>query len=158
MTSAYDFTATGIDGTPVELSDYQGSPLLIVNTASQCGFTPQYRGLEALHRDYADKGLRVLGFPCDQFGHQEPGDEEEIKNFCSLTYDVTFPMFAKVDVNGPDAHPLFAWLRDQKSGVLGGRIKWNFTKFLIGRDGSVVARYAPTTKPEKLAGSIEEQL
>ena len=158
MTSAYDFTATGIDGTPVELSDYQGSPLLIVNTASQCGFTPQYRGLEALHRDYADKGLRVLGFPCDQFGHQEPGDEEEIKNFCSLTYDVTFPMFAKVDVNGPDAHPLFAWLRDQKSGVLGGRIKWNFTKFLIGRDGSVVARYSPTTKPENLAGSIEEQL
>ncbi|MGW8816307.1 glutathione peroxidase [Gordonia terrae] len=158
MTSAYDFTATGIDGTPVELSDFQGSPLLIVNTASQCGFTPQYRGLEALHRDYADKGLRVLGFPCDQFGHQEPGDEEEIKNFCSLTYDVTFPMFAKVDVNGPDAHPLFAWLRDQKSGVLGGRIKWNFTKFLIGRDGAVVARYAPTTKPEKLAGSIEEQL
>lgn len=158
MTSAYDFTATGIDGTPVELSDFQGSPLLIVNTASQCGFTPQYRGLEALHRDYADKGLRVLGFPCDQFGHQEPGDEEEIKNFCSLTYDVTFPMFAKVDVNGPEAHPLFAWLRDQKSGVFGGRIKWNFTKFLIGRDGSVVARYAPTTKPEKLAGSIEEQL
>lgn len=158
MTSAYDFTATGIDGDPVELSQFQGSPLLIVNTASQCGFTPQYRGLEALHRDYADKGLRVLGFPCDQFGHQEPGDEEEIKNFCSLTYDVTFPMFAKVDVNGPEAHPLFAWLRDQKSGVLGGRIKWNFTKFLIGRDGSVVARYAPTTKPEKLAGSIEEQL
>ena len=158
MTSVYDFTATGIDGDPVELSQFQGSPLLIVNTASQCGFTPQYRGLEALHRDYADKGLRVLGFPCDQFGHQEPGDEEEIKNFCSLTYDVTFPMFAKIDVNGPDAHPLFAWLRDQKSGVLGGRIKWNFTKFLIGRDGSVVARYSPTTKPEKLAGSIEEQL
>ena len=158
MTSVYDFTATGIDGDPVELSQFQGSPLLIVNTASQCGFTPQYRGLEALHRDYADKGLRVLGFPCDQFGHQEPGDEEEIKNFCSLTYDVTFPMFAKVDVNGPDAHPLFAWLRDQKSGVLGGRIKWNFTKFLIGRDGSVVARYSPTTKPEKLAGSIEEPL
>ncbi|UPG66370.1 glutathione peroxidase [Gordonia hongkongensis] len=158
MTSVYDFTATGIDGDPVELSQFQGSPLLIVNTASQCGFTPQYRGLEALHRDYADKGLRVLGFPCDQFGHQEPGDEEEIKSFCSLTYDVTFPMFAKVDVNGPDAHPLFAWLRDQKSGVLGGRIKWNFTKFLIGRDGSVVARYSPTTKPEKLAGSIEEQL
>ena len=158
MTSVYDFTATGIDGDPVELSQFQGSPLLIVNTASQCGFTPQYRGLEALHRDYADKGLRVLGFPCDQFGHQEPGDEEEIKNFCSLTYDVTFPMFAKVDVNGPDAHPLFAWLRDQKSGVLGGRIKWNFTKFLIGRDGSVVAPYSPTTKPEKLAGSIEEQL
>ena len=158
MTSVYDFTATGIDGDPVELSQFQGSPLLIVNTASQCGFTPQYRGLEALHRDYADKGLRVLGFPCDQFGHQEPGDEEEIKNFCSLTYDVTFPMFAKVEVSGPDAHPLFAWLRDQKSGVLGGRIKWNFTKFLIGRDGSVVARYSPTTKPEKLAGSIEEQL
>ncbi|WP_439028814.1 glutathione peroxidase [Gordonia terrae] len=158
MTSAYDFAATGIDGNTVDLSAFQGSPLLIVNTASQCGFTPQYRGLEELHRDYADKGLRVLGFPCDQFGHQEPGDEEEIKNFCSLTYDVSFPMFAKVNVNGPEAHPLFVWLRDQKSGVLGGRIKWNFTKFLIGRDGAVVARFAPTTKPEKLAGPIEEQL
>ncbi|MCR5976626.1 redoxin domain-containing protein [Gordonia jinghuaiqii] len=158
MTSAYDFTATGIEGDPVELADFRGDPLLIVNTASQCGFTPQYRGLETLHREYADKGLRVLGFPCDQFGHQEPGDEDEIKNFCSLTYDVTFPMFAKVEVNGPAAHPLFEWLRDQKSGVLGGRIKWNFTKFLVGRDGSVVARFAPTTKPEKLAGSIEQQL
>ncbi|MBD0862525.1 glutathione peroxidase [Gordonia sp. zg691] len=158
MTSAYDFTATGIEGDPVELAGFRGDPLLIVNTASQCGFTPQYRGLETLHREYADKGLRVLGFPCDQFGHQEPGDEDEIKNFCSLTYDVTFPMFAKVEVNGPAAHPMFEWLRDQKSGVLGGRIKWNFTKFLVGRDGSVVARFAPTTKPEKLAGSIEQQL
>jgi len=158
MTSAYDFTATGIEGDPVELAGFRGDPLLIVNTASQCGFTPQYRGLETLHREYADKGLRVLGFPCDQFGHQEPGDENEIKNFCSLTYDVTFPMFAKVDVNGPGAHPLFEWLRDQKSGVLGGRIKWNFTKFLVGRDGAVVARFAPMTKPEKLAGSIEQQL
>ncbi|MHC3001236.1 glutathione peroxidase [Gordonia sp. GN26] len=158
MTSAYDFTATGIDGKPVDLSTYRGDPLLIVNTASKCGFTPQYQGLETLHRDYQGQGLRVLGFPCDQFAHQEPGNEEEIKNFCSLTYDVTFPMFAKVDVNGPDAHPLFEWLRTQKSGVFGGRIKWNFTKFLVNRDGCVVERFAPATKPEKLVGSIEKQL
>ncbi|GAB84011.1 glutathione peroxidase [Gordonia rubripertincta] len=158
MTSAYDFTATGIDGNPVDLSTFQGDPLLIVNTASKCGFTPQYQGLETLHRDYQDQGLRVLGFPCDQFAHQEPGDEEEIKNFCSLTYDVTFPMFAKVDVNGPHAHPLFEWLRTQKSGVFGGRIKWNFTKFLVNRDGVVVERFAPATKPEKLVGAIEKQL
>ncbi|MDV7175844.1 glutathione peroxidase [Gordonia amicalis] len=158
MTSAYDFTATGIDGNPVDLSQFRGDPLLIVNTASKCGFTPQYQGLETLHHDYQEQGLRVLGFPCDQFAHQEPGDEEEIKNFCSLTYDVTFPMFAKVDVNGPDAHPLFEWLRTQKSGVFGGRIKWNFTKFLVNRDGVVVERFAPATKPEKLVGPIEKQL
>ncbi|MFI8774138.1 glutathione peroxidase [Gordonia sp. NPDC062954] len=157
-TTAYDFTATDIDGTPVPLSTYAGLPLLIVNTASKCGFTPQYEGLEQLNREFADKGLRVLGFPCDQFAHQEPGDAEEIKNFCSLTYDVTFPMFAKIDVNGSDAHPLYEWLRAQKRGLLGGRIQWNFTKFLIDRDGNVVDRFAPTTKPEKLTGAIGKVL
>lgn len=158
MTSAFDFTATDIDGNPVSLSDFRGDPLLIVNTASKCGFTPQYEGLEALHRKYSDRGLHVLGFPCDQFAHQEPGDAEEIKNFCSLTYDVTFPMFAKVEVNGSNAHPLFEWLRAQKSGILGGRIKWNLTKFLVDRDGQVVGRFAPATKPEKLTGAIEQVL
>lgn len=158
MTSAYDFTATDIDGNPVDLSVYKGQPLLIVNTASKCGFTPQYTGLEELSRTYKDSGLVVLGFPCDQFAHQEPGDEEEIKNFCSLNYDVTFPMFAKVDVNGDDAHPLFKWLREQKSGVLGNRVKWNFTKFLVDRSGQVVDRFAPTVKPEKLTDDIEKVL
>ncbi|GAC70250.1 glutathione peroxidase [Gordonia soli] len=156
--TAYDFTADDIDGKPVPLSGYQGHPLLIVNTASQCGFTPQYKGLETLNRDYQDRGLRVLGFPCDQFAHQEPGDAEEIKNFCSLNYDVTFPLFAKIDVNGDDAHPLYAWLRSQKGGLLGGRIKWNFTKFLVDKNGQVVDRFAPTTKPEKLGGTIEKYL
>ena len=156
MTSAYDFTATDIDGNTVDLDDYRGQPLLIVNTASKCGFTPQYKGLEELSKTYAESGLVVLGFPCDQFAHQEPGDEAEIKNFCSLTYDVSFPMFAKVDVNGSAAHPLFAWLREQKSGVLGNRIKWNFTKFLVNRDGQVVDRFAPTVKPEKLTGDIDK--
>ncbi|MDL9948323.1 glutathione peroxidase [Gordonia sp. ABSL11-1] len=158
MITAYDFTADDIDGTPVPLSEYAGLPLLIVNTASKCGFTPQYEGLEALYRDYSEQGLRVLGFPCDQFAHQEPGDADEIKNFCSLTYDVTFPMFAKIDVNGPDAHPLFESLRSEKSGLLGGRIKWNFTKFLVGRDGQVVERFAPTTKPAKMTGAITKVL
>lgn len=158
MTTAYDFTATDIDGNPVDLSLYRGKPLLIVNTASKCGFTPQYKGLEELNRTYADRGLTVLGFPCDQFAHQEPGDADEIKNFCSLNYDVTFPMFSKVDVNGDDAHPLFRWLREQKSGVLGNRIKWNFTKFLVDRSGNVVDRFAPTVKPEKLGGDIEKVL
>ncbi|MDY6811619.1 MAG: glutathione peroxidase [Actinomycetota bacterium] len=152
--TAYDFTADDIDGNPVSLSTYAGLPLLIVNTASKCGFTPQYEGLEALNREYGGHGLRVLGFPCDQFAHQEPGDADEIKNFCSLTYDVTFPMFAKIDVNGSDAHPLYDWLRSQKRGLLGGRIQWNFTKFLIDRNGNVVDRFAPTTRPEKLSGAI----
>lgn len=158
MTNAYDFTADDIDGTPVPLETYAGLPLLIVNTASKCGFTPQYTGLEQLNKEFADRGLRVLGFPCDQFAHQEPGDAEEIKNFCSLTYDVTFPMFAKIDVNGPDAHPLYQWLRSQKRGMLGGRINWNFTKFLVDRDGNVVKRFAPTTAPDKLVGAISEVL
>jgi glutathione peroxidase len=158
MTNLYDFKATDIDGKEVDLSDLQGKVALVVNTASKCGFTPQYEGLEELQRTYGDQGLVVLGFPCDQFAHQEPGDEEEIKSFCSLNYDVTFPMFAKVDVNGDDAHPLFRWLREEKGGVLGDRVKWNFTKFLIGRDGEVVKRYAPTTKPEKLGSDIEAAL
>ncbi|TNC42883.1 glutathione peroxidase [Mumia zhuanghuii] len=158
MTSAYDFSAVDIDGAERGLDEFRGKAVLVVNTASKCGFTPQYEGLEELYRKYQDEGLVVLGFPCDQFRNQEPGDEAEIKEFCSLTYDVTFPMFSKVDVNGPDAHPLYRWLRDQKSGVLGDRIKWNFTKFLIDADGSVVDRYAPTTKPEDIADDIEKLL
>jgi len=133
--------------------------LLIVNVASQCGFTPQYKGLEALHRKYADKGVEVLGFPCNQFGKQEPGDAAEIKNFCSLNYDVTFPLFAKIDVNGPAAHPLYNYLtREKGGGVLGRGIKWNFTKFLIGRDGQVLGRYAPTVTPEQLDDVIAKTL
>ncbi len=151
MTTAYDFSATTIDGSVQKLADYKGRPLLIVNVASKCGFTPQYTGLEALYRKFKDRGLVVLGFPCDQFGHQEPGDEAEIKNFCSLNYDVSFPLFAKVDVNGRDAHPLYQWLKSEKSGFLGTEgIKWNFTKFLVDRNGQVVKRYAPTDTPEKI--------
>ncbi|MGE0739732.1 MAG: glutathione peroxidase [Hyphomonadaceae bacterium] len=156
MTSVYEFTARDIDGNERALADYRGKVLLIVNTASQCGFTYQYKGLEALHRKYADRGVEVLGFPCNQFGKQEPGDAEEIKNFCSLTYDVTFPMFAKVDVNGANAHPLYKHLTSAKPGLLGTRsIKWNFTKFLIDREGRVRARFAPTTKPEALDRVID---
>ncbi|KAA1423824.1 glutathione peroxidase [Mumia zhuanghuii] len=158
MTSAYDFRAVDIDGNERSLDEFRGKAVLVVNTASKCGFTPQYEGLEELYRKYQDEGLVVLGFPCDQFRNQEPGDEAEIKSFCSLTYDVTFPMFAKIDVNGNDAHPLYKWLRDQKSGLLGDRIKWNFTKFLVNADGQVVDRYAPTTKPEDIAGDIEKLL
>jgi Glutathione peroxidase len=159
MTTAYDFSATDIDGRPQPLSQYQGKVLLIVNVASKCGFTPQYAGLEQLWRDYRDRGLVVMGFPCDQFGHQEPGDAAEIKNFCSLTYDVDFPMFAKIEVNGAGTHPLWQWLKDEKGGLLGiDAIKWNFTKFLVGRDGRVRKRYAPTDKPESLARDIEAAL
>jgi glutathione peroxidase len=159
MTTAYDFSATDIDGRPQPLSQYQGKVLLIVNVASKCGFTPQYAGLEQLWRAYRDRGLVVMGFPCDQFGHQEPGDATEIKNFCSLTYEVDFPMFAKIEVNGAGTHPLWQWLKDEKGGLLGiDAIKWNFTKFLIGRDGSVRKRYAPTDKPESLARDIEAAL
>jgi glutathione peroxidase len=133
--------------------------MLIVNTASKCGFTPQYTGLEKLWRDNRDTGLVVLGFPCDQFGHQEPGDEAEIRNFCSLTYDVTFPMFAKIDVNGDRAHPLYKWLKSEKAGLLGLEgIKWNFTKFLVDRDGRVVKRYAPTDTPERIARDLDAVL
>ena len=159
MASVYDFTANTLDGRPVSLADYRGKVLLIVNTASKCGFTPQYTGLEALHKTYADKGLEVLGFPCNQFGAQEPGDAAEIANFCSLTYDVSFPMFAKIEVNGPEAHPLYQYLKKAKKGVLGSEgIKWNFTKFLIDKHGEVVARYAPTDKPEALEGVIQKLL
>lgn len=159
MTTAYDFTADDIDGQSRALSEFDGKVLLIVNVASKCGFTPQYAGLEQLWRDYRDCGLVVLGFPCDQFGHQEPGDEAQIKEFCSLTYDVDFPLFAKIDVNGASAHPLWKWLKEEKGGFLGlDNIKWNFTKFLIGRDGRVIKRYPPTEKPESLAADIEAAL
>jgi len=157
--SVYDYSAKTLDGQDVSLADYRGQVLLIVNTASKCGFTPQYEGLEALYRDYKDRGLTILGFPCNQFGAQEPGSAEEIASFCSLTYDVTFPMLAKIDVNGPSAHPLYAFLKKEQKGVLGTEgIKWNFTKFLIGRDGEVVERFAPTTKPEDLKVAVEALL
>lgn len=158
MTTLYDFKATAIDGEEVDLSAYDGKVVLIVNTASKCGFTPQYSGLQQLHEKYADDGLVVLGFPCDQFANQEPGGEDEIAEFCQRNYGVTFPMMAKVDVNGSDAHPVFAWLRSEQGGLLGDKIKWNFTKFLIGRDGKVIDRYSPQTKPEKLAGDIVKAL
>ena len=159
MTTAYDFSARDIDGQDKSLADYRGKAMLVVNTASKCGFTPQYTGLEKLSQEFKDQGLVVLGFPCDQFGHQEPGDEAEIKNFCSLTYDVSFPMFAKVDVNGPKAHPLFQWLKSEKAGLLGLEgIKWNFTKFLVGPDGTVLKRYAPTDTPEKIGKDLKKIL
>ena len=157
--SVYDYSARTIEGQEQSLSLYRGHPLLVVNVASKCGFTPQYAGLEALYRQYRDRGFVVLGFPCDQFGHQEPGDEAEIKSFCSLTYDVSFPLFAKITVNGADAHPLYRFLKEARPGILGSEaIKWNFTKFLIGRDGEPLKRYAPSDKPESLAGDVETAL
>jgi glutathione peroxidase len=157
--NVYDFQATSLDGKPIDLAQYRGKALLIVNTASKCGFTPQYQGLEAVYRELHGRGLEVLGFPCNQFGSQEPGSEEEIGAFCEKNYGVSFPMFAKVDVNGDTAHPLFKHLKAEAPGVLGTEgIKWNFTKFLIGRDGKVVKRYAPQTKPEEIAGDIEQVL
>ncbi len=159
MTTAHDFTATDIDGQVRSLDEYRGKVLLVVNVASQCGFTPQYTGLEKLWRDYGDRGFAVLGFPCDQFGHQEPGDAAAIRSFCSLNYAVSFPLYAKVEVNGDAAHPLWKWLKDEKGGFLGiDAIKWNFSKFLIGRDGRVIKRYAPTDKPESIAVDIESAL
>jgi glutathione peroxidase len=159
MTEIYEFAVRDISGRDVSLSSYRGKPLLIVNTASKCGFTPQYEGLEALYRDLGARGLVVLGFPCNQFGGQEPGDAAEIASFCKLTYDVTFPMFAKMDVNGPEACPLFVWLKGEAPGVLGSKdIKWNFTKFLVDRAGHVVERYAPTTQPEAIRAAIEALL
>jgi len=159
MPTIYDFSVTDIDGQPQGLQDYAGRVLLIVNTASKCGFTPQYKGLEALHRKFEDRGLTVMGFPCDQFGHQEPGDEAEIKNFCSLNYDVNFPLFAKVEVNGGGAHPLFKHLKKEARGILGSEaIKWNFTKFLVDREGNVVGRYAPTDTPESIEKDIVKLL
>jgi glutathione peroxidase len=157
--SVYDFTAQTLEGKPAPLADHKGQVLLIVNTASKCGFTPQYEGLEALWRKYKDRGLAVLGFPCNQFGAQEPGNAEEIASFCSLTYDVSFPMMAKVDVNGPAAHPLYAWLKHEKKGVLGSEgIKWNFTKFLVDRQGEVAGRFAPTATPQSLESAVEALL
>jgi glutathione peroxidase len=150
-----DFSATTIDGKDQDLGTYVGDVVLVVNTASACGLTPQYEGLQQLYETYAPRGLAVLGFPCDQFGHQEPGTEEEIASFCEQNYGVTFPMFAKIDVNGPDAHPLYAWLK-QAAG--GGDIAWNFGKFLLGRDGTVVARYSPQLEPDELVSDIEQQL
>jgi glutathione peroxidase len=159
MTAITEFHVKAADGSDADLSAYAGKVLLVVNVASKCGFTPQYEGLEALHRKYADRGFEVLGFPCNQFGAQEPGNAEEIANFCSLTYDVTFPVFAKIDVNGSGADPLYGELKKQAPGFLGTEgIKWNFTKFLVGRDGQVFERYAPTTKPEEIAADIEKLL
>ena len=155
MPDIYGFKPHGSDGAPVDLADYRGKVLLIVNTASKCGFTPQYEGLEDLWRRHKDQGLVVLGFPCNQFGAQEPGNAAEIANFCSLTYDVTFPVLAKVDVNGPKADPVFAFLKTAKRGVLGSSsIKWNFTKFLIGRDGKILSRFGPTITPSALEGAV----
>lgn len=159
MTTIHDFSAQTLAGEPRRLADYKGKVLLVVNTASKCGFTPQYAGLEALYKKYKERGLVVLGFPSNQFGEQEPGPDSEIAEFCEMNYGVTFPMFAKVDVNGPGAHPLYRHLTAAKKGLLGSQaIKWNFTKFLVGRDGTVLERYAPTTKPEDLEADIEKAL
>ncbi|WP_374599124.1 glutathione peroxidase [Brevundimonas sp.] len=157
MTSVYDFSARAIDGTDRSLEAFRGQALLIVNTASKCGFTGQYKGLEELHRRFADQPFEVLGFPCNQFGQQEPGMADEIATFCSTNFDVSFPLFDKVEVNGPNRHPLYAWLTEQKKGFLGSKaIKWNFTKFLTDREGRVVARYAPQTEPSAIAADIEK--
>ena len=158
-TSIYDFEALQMNGQSVPLSQYRGKVLLIVNTASACGFTPQFGGLEELHKEYADRGLVVLGFPCNQFGAQDPGSNDEIASFCQLNYGVSFPMMAKVDVNGAQASPLYRWLCAEAPGLLGSKaIKWNFTKFLVGKDGRVIRRYAPQDAPKKLAGDIEAAL
>jgi len=155
MTTLYDFSAKTITGSTTTLDAYKGKVLLIVNVASKCGFTPQYKGLEAIYRQYKDKGLEILGFPCDQFGHQEPGDEKEIQQFCSLTYDVSFPMFAKIKVNGDDAHPLYKFLKSEEKGILGSEaIKWNFTKFLVGKGGTVLKRYGSIDTPASIAKDI----
>jgi glutathione peroxidase len=159
MTTVYDFTATDIDGREQSLREFAGRCLLIVNVASKCGFTPQYAGLEELWRKHRASGFAVLGFPCDQFGHQEPGDEAEIKQFCSTSYGVSFPLFAKIEVNGAGAHPLYRWLKSEQAGVLGTEsIKWNFTKFLVDREGHAVKRYAPNDTPEKIDRDVEALL
>ena len=158
MSGIVDFTAKSLAGEEVPLKRFEGQVLLIVNTASGCGFTPQYKGLEALQRQFAPRGFSVLGFPCNQFGGQEPGDARQIEQFCSTNYAVSFPMFAKIDVNGSNAHPLYQYLKNAKAGLLGSSIKWNFTKFLLDRSGKVVARHAPTTKPEGLTKEIEALL
>lgn len=157
--SIYSFAANSLNGKAVDLSQYKGKVLLIVNTASNCGFTPQYKGLEAVYQQFKDKGVEVLGFPCNQFGAQEPGNADEIGAFCEKNYGVTFPLFEKVDVNGNNAHPLFEHLKNEAPGILGSKaIKWNFTKFLVDKNGKVVSRYAPTTKPEELLADIEKLL
>ena len=157
--SAYDFTVRTLDGRATSLAEWRGQVLLLVNVASKCGFTPQYAGLEKLYRTYKDRGFAVLGFPCNQFGAQEPGNADEIANFCSLTYDVSFPLMAKIEVNGPNSDPLYAWLKKEKKGVLGTEaVKWNFTKFLIDREGRVARRFAPTDQPEALVSAIEAAL
>ena len=159
MAGIYDFKVNDIHGKPVKLDVYKGKVLLVVNTASQCGFTPQYKGLEKLYEKYRARGLEILGFPCNQFGAQEPGTEEEIESFCEVNYGVTFPLFAKIDVNGKDTAPLYQYLKKAKPGLLGSEaIKWNFTKFLVDRQGRVVERYAPNAEPESLAGDIEKIL
>ncbi len=159
MTTVYDFSATPISGKAVKLSKFKGKPMLIVNTASACGFTPQFAGLEELHKTYADQGLVVLGFPCNQFGAQDKGSNDEIAEFCQLNYGVSFPMMEKIDVNGSGAHPLYQWLQNEAPGLLGIKaIKWNFTKFLIGKDGEVLKRYAPTDTPASMAKDIEAAL
>ena len=159
MSSIYDFRAKTLDGKDVPLSDFKGQVMLVVNTASKCGFTPQYAGLESLYEKHRSQGFTVLGFPCNQFGAQEPGSTGEIGSFCASNYGVTFPMFEKIAVNGEDAHPLYKFLKKEKPGILGmSNIKWNFTKFLIDRDGNVVGRYAPITPPENLEGDVEKLL
>ncbi|EWS63158.1 Glutathione peroxidase-like protein BsaA [Hydrogenophaga sp. T4] len=159
MHTIYDFDALSIDGKPVALEQFRGRPMLIVNTASACGFTPQFGGLEQLHQAYGPRGLVVLGFPCNQFGSQDPGSNEEIATFCQRNFGVSFPMMSKIDVNGPEAHPLYQWLSAEAPGLLGSKaIKWNFTKFLVGKDGTVIKRYAPQDAPEKLAKDIEAAL
>jgi glutathione peroxidase len=153
------FSAISLQGEPIDLSRYAGLVLLVVNVASECGFTPQYQGLQDLYRQYKDQGFAVLGFPCNQFGGQEPGDAQQISAFCASNYGVEFPMFQKIEVNGPGAHPLYSWLKAEKAGILGSAaIKWNFTKFLVGRDGKVLRRYGPTVKPEGLRADVERAL
>lgn len=159
MDTIYSFSARAIDGREVSLAEFTGQVLLIVNVASECRFTPQYAGLETLYRDYRDEGFSVLAFPCNQFGRQEPGDAEQISRFCATRYGITFPLFDKVEVNGPGAHPLFVWLKSQKAGILGSEsIKWNFSKFLVNRQGKVIQRLGPTAKPESLRKEIERTL
>jgi len=159
MTTIYDFNANSLSGAPVDLKQYRGKVLLVVNTASKCGFTPQYKGLEEVYQQFKDRGVEVLGFPCNQFGAQEPGNADEIGAFCEKNYGVTFPMFEKIDVNGENAHPLYKFLKGEAPGVMGTEaIKWNFTKFLIRKDGTVYKRYAPQTEPKELAGDIEKLL
>lgn len=154
MTTIADFTVTSLQGTEQNLSQYLGKVVLVVNTASKCGLTPQYAGLEELYQEFHEQGLVVLGFPCNQFGEQEPGTADEIDEFCQVNYGVSFPMFAKIDVNGQDTHPLYEWLKSEGKGILGDAVKWNFTKFLVGRDGNVLRRFAPTTEPSELRADV----